>query len=199
MKNTLQKGSFGYLNKLKVHEWLKALLYLSIPIAVYIAVLLINGEQITIITVMVLVGCIPGCNQTVHAILATRYHSIDRTLYEEVEEAKGERLAVYEYVFTTYEKNYYIDSIIISGRELAGYSSDAKLDTVAAAEHLTKILRQNSYKQNVKIITDRKAFLSRARDLAQRMPEEVPFRGDDRYPGLSREEVIREVLNSISL
>ncbi len=104
MKNTLQKGSFGYLNKLKVHEWLKALLYLSIPIAVYIAVLLINGEQITIITVMVLVGCIPGCNQTVHAILTTRYRSIDRTLYEEVEEARGERLAVYEYVFKTYEK-----------------------------------------------------------------------------------------------
>ena len=135
----------------------------------------------------------------VHAILASRYHSIERKLYEEVEAERGSRLVLYENVFTTYDKNFVVDCILISGREVLGYSSDEKTDTKAVETHLTAILKQNSYKQNVKIMKDKKAYLTRVKELASREPEEVPFREDERCPGMTRDEVVSYILQSISL
>ncbi|MDO4261863.1 MAG: hypothetical protein Q4C82_07275 [Eubacteriales bacterium] len=199
MKSKLKKGTFGYLDQLKIREWKRTLLLLSVPILVFLIGWIVSGTRLTVVTVVAVVGCLPGCNQMVHALMASRYHSIDRELYEETERARGDRPVLYENVFTSYEKNFYVDCAVISGRELAGYSSDEKIDAAAAEKHLKEILRKNSYKQNVKIFTSRKAFLERARFLAAHEPEAVPFREDDRYPGMTREEIVRYLLTAISL
>lgn len=199
MNTKLGKGTYGYLNRNKVNAWKKAALMLSVPIIIFLAAWIINGTRMNVMTVVAICGCLPGCNQVVHAIVASRYHSIDRELYEETERVRGDRLAVYENVLTTYEKTYYVDCLVISGRDVAGYSSDEKIDAAKAAEHIRTILRSNSYKQNVKIFTEKKAFLERVKTLAEHEPEEVPFREDDRYPGLSRDEIIQYLLMAISL
>ncbi len=199
LKRKTPKGAYGYLDENKFYEWKKAAAMLAVPLVIFLAGCLINGSRLNILTVVAIVGCLPGCNQIVHAILASRYHSMDRELYEEVERLRGDRLAIYENVFTTYDKNFYVDCIVISGREVAGYTTDVKTDANAAAEHLKKSLRDNSYKQNVKIFTERRMFLERVRTLAEQEPENVPFREDDRYPGMTRDEVVRHTLQSLAL
>ena len=92
-----------------------------------------------------------------------------------------------------------MDCILISGREVLGYSIEEKTDAKAAETHLTTILKQNSYKQNVKIMKNREAYLTRVKELASGEPEEVPFREDERCPGMTRDEVISFILQSISL
>ena len=199
MKKRLEKGTYGYMDRFKIQEWKKAAVMLAVPILVFLIGWAVMKTRLQIVTVIAIVGCLPGCNQVVHAILASKYHSMDRTLYEEVEAARGDRMALYENVFTTYDKNFAVDSIIISGREVLGYSSEEKTDTKAAENHLTAILKQNSYKQNVKIMKDKKAYLTRVKELASREPEEVPFREDERCPGMTRDEVVSYILQSISL
>ncbi len=199
MKKRLEKGTYGYMDRLKIQEWKKAAVMLAVPILVFLIGWAVMKTRLQIVTVIAIVGCLPGCNQVVHAILASKYHSMDRTLYEDVEAARGDRMALYENVFTTYDKNFAVDSIIISGREVLGYSSEEKTDTKAAETHLTAILKQNSYKQNVKIMKDKKAYLTRVKELASREPEEVPFREDERCPGMTRDEVVSYILQSISL
>ena len=88
MKNKLNKGTYGYLDRLKAHEWKKAALFLSIPIIIFLVAWAINGTRNTVVTVMVIVGCLPGCNQVVHALLASKYHSMDKSLCEETEKLK---------------------------------------------------------------------------------------------------------------
>lgn len=199
MKTKLQKGTYGYLNRNKWNEWKKALLMLAVPIAIFLAAWMIKGTRLNLITVAAIVGCIPGCNQVVHAIVASRYHSMDKDLYEATEAARGELPVLYENVFTSYEKNYYIDCVVIAGRDVIGYSSDEKLTASQAAEHIQKILRDNSYKQNVRILKEKKAFLERVHTLASSSVEEVPFHGDERYPDMSRDEIIQCLLMAISL
>ena len=199
MKKRLEKGTYGYLDRLKVQEWKKAAVMLAVPILVFLIGWAVMKTRLQVVTVIAIVGCLPGCNQVVHAILASKYHSMDRALYEEVEAVRGGRMVLYENVFTTYDKNFAVDSIIISGRGVLGYSSDEKTDAKAAETHLTAILRQNSYKQNVKIMKDKKAFLARVKELASKEPEEVPFREDERCPGMTRDEVVSYILQSISL
>lgn len=193
------KGTYGYLDKNKIRQWQKAAAMLAVPVIILIAAWIIKGTRMNVMTVVAIVGSLPGCNQIVHAIMASRYHSIEKELYEETEQARGERLALYENVFTSYEKNFYVDCIVISGREIVGYTSDKKAEPKAAAEHIRKILKDNSYKEDVKILTEKKAFLDRVRSLASSETEEIPFREDERYPGLTREEIIQYLLMAISL
>lgn len=199
MNTKLGKGTYGYLNRNKVNAWKKAALMLSLPIMIFVVAWIINGTRMTVMTVVAICGCLPGCNQVVHAIVASRYHSMDRSLYEETEAARGDRLALYENVLTTYEKTYYVDCLVISGRDVVGYTGDQKTDVAGAQTHIRTILKNNSYKQNVKIFTEKKAFLERVQMLSSREEEEVPFREDDRYPGLTRDEIIQYLLLAISL
>ncbi len=195
----LQKGTYGYLNQNKKRAWLKAFLLLLGPFILLIAGWAASGTRLDVVTVIAVVLCLPGCNQIVHAIVASRYHSIDRTLYEETEEARGACPALYENVLTSYEETYFIDCLVISGRDAVGYTSDPKTDASRAGEHIKKTLKANSYKQNVKIFTEKKAFLDRVSAIAGHVPEEVPFKGDDRYPGLSRDEIILSLIAAVSL
>ena len=199
MKKRLEKGTYGYMDSLKVQEWKKAAVMLAVPILVFLIGWAVMKTRLQVVTVIAIVGCLPGCNQVVHAIMASRYHSMDRALYEEVEAARGDRMALYENVFTTYDKNFVVDSIIISGRDVLGYSSDEKTDAKAAETHLMTILKQNSYKQNVKIMKNKESYLVRVKELASKEPEEVPFREDERCPGMTRDEVVSYILQSISL
>lgn len=199
MSTKLKKGTFGYLNRNKISAWKRAALMLSVPVIIFIAAWIVNGTRNNVMTVVAIVGCLPGCNQVVRAIMASRYHSMEKALYEETEAVRGERLALYENVFTAYEQNYYVDCIVISGRDVVGYSSDEKIDAGKASDHIRTILKSNSYKQNVKIFKERKAFLERVHTLAASQPEEVPFREDERYPGLTRDEIIQYLLMAISL
>ena len=199
MKTKLQKGTYGYLDKNKKREWTRAIIMLSVPIIIFIAAWIINGTRMNVMTVVAICGCLPGCNQVVRAIMASRYHSIDQFLYEETEAARGECPVLYENVFTSYEKNFFVDCLAISGREIIGYASDTKMNTEEAAEHIRTILQSNAYKQNVKIVSEKRVFLERLYTFASLGPAQVPFEEDKRYPGMSRDEIIQYILMAISL
>ena len=193
------KGTRGYLNQNKIQAWKRAALMLSVPVAIFLASWVIHGTRENVMTVVAIVGCLPGCNQVVRAVMASRYHSMEKKLWDCTEEARGELPVLYENVFTSYEVNYYVDCIVVAGRDVVGYSSDSSLDAAKAAEHIRKMLKNSSYKQNVKILKEQKAFLERVRSLAAGAPENVPFQGDDRYPGFTRDEIVLHLLKAISL
>jgi len=194
-----EKGEFGYLDQHKKSAWIKAVGMMAVPLLIFIAGWIYNQTRMSVVTVVAVVGCLPGCNQIVHAIVATRYHSIDRELYEETEQKRGDRLVLYENIFTSYEKNYRVDCLLISGRDLVGYTSDKKMDIEKAQMHIEKILKDNFYRQNVKIFTDKEIFMKRMQVLVSKEEEKVPFHVDERFEGLDRDQVIREILLSVSL
>ena len=81
----LLKGTYGYLNQNKKRAWVKAFLMLLVPFLILIAGWAVNKTRLTPVTVAAVVLSLPGCNQVVHAIIASRYRSIDSALYEETE------------------------------------------------------------------------------------------------------------------
>ena len=59
---------------------------------------------------------------------------------------------------------------------------------------------QETPKREIKLAkTYRKDYLERVKKLADMMPEEVPFKGDERYPGFTREEIVVHLIRAISL
>ena len=108
----------------------------------------------------------------------------------------------YEMYMTFYEKSAFIDAFAICGNLVVGYSSDPKIDTAFMETEARKILKGNGYRANVKIFKDLKPFLDRLDSMNEHkesLEEGIKFRPDERYPELSRNELIRHTILAICL
>ncbi len=108
----------------------------------------------------------------------------------------------YEMYMTFYQKSGYLDAFAICGNQVVGYTSDPKVDTVYLETEAQKIIRKNGYKVTVKILKDLRPYLERLDSMNEHMDsirEGIKFRPDDRYPDLSREELIKHTILAICL
>ena len=197
-----KKGDFHYIKNEKRRRILKTLLYFAVPLIALIIGIMIYKTKTNIVTVIAVVGMLPGCKSLVGTIMIFMYQSMDEEKYKPVEERKGSLTMVYEMVLTNYEKNAYVDTFAICGNQVIGYSSDKKIDLKYVEEHTQKILHHNGYKVNVKIFKDFQPFLDRLHSLnehADGLRANIPYTPDENYPDLSREEMIKHTILAISL
>lgn len=197
-----KKGDFHYIKEEKKRRILKTLILFAIPIAAFIAAALYYGTTTNIISVIAVVGCLPACKSMVGLIMVFMYHSMDESAYQKIESHKGSLTMSYEMVLTNYEKNTFVDAFAICGNQVIGYTSAQKADLKYAEEHTQKILHHNGYKVKVKIFKDLQSFLDRLDSMnlhAEGLRADIPFKPDERYPDLSREELIKHTILAISL
>ena len=108
----------------------------------------------------------------------------------------------YEMYMTFYEKSAYIDAVAVCGNTVAAYSSDPKIDAAFMEQNAQKIIRKNGYKVTVKIFTDLKTFTERLDSMNEHkesLEEGIRFTPDERYPDLSRNELIIHTILAICL
>ena len=196
----IEKGSYGYTANHKKRQALKTLIFFSLPLALVAVGLLSTNEKINLLAVIGMVGSLPACKELVNLIIFLPRKSMEPSLHESIHPHVEPFTHLYELVLTTYEKNYPIDSLVISGGHLVGYTTKRDLDVQGAETHIRKILKDNGLRQNVKIFTDLKHYLERVDALAAKTEkEEIPFTPDERYPELTREELIMHVMLAISI
>jgi len=194
-----KKGSYGYTDAHKKAQLLKTLIYFMLPLALFLAGYITTKTKNNYFTIFALVGCLPACKELVNVLMFRNRRSMPRELYEEIEaHAKGMETA-YELVLTTYEKNYPLHCVTVCGNEAVGYTTKRDLDHRKVEEHIASVLKKNGLSVHVHIFTDLKQFLDRVDALAVKEKEDIPFLPDERYPGLTREQVIRELILALSL
>ena len=123
-------------------------------------------------------------------------------MYEQIQEHCGDLVMSYEMYMTFYEKSAFIDAFAICGNLVVGYSSDPKIDAAFMENEAQKILKGNGYRATVKIFKDLKPFLERLDSMNEHresLEEGIKFRPDERYPELSRNELIRHTILAICL
>ena len=101
---------------------------------------------------------------------------------------------------TFYEKSASIDAFAICGNTVVGFSSDPKIDAAFMEREAQKILRGNGFKANVKIFTRLPQFLERLDSMNEHkesLEEGIKFRPDEKYPELSRNELIKHTILAI--
>ncbi|MCI8559412.1 MAG: hypothetical protein HFI19_16980 [Lachnospiraceae bacterium] len=200
----IPKGTFGYTDAHKKQQLLKTFIFFLLPLAIFLTGCITTKTKQNYFTVVAVVGCLPACKEMVNVLMFLKRSSMPEKLYQEIashtEGSKGMETA-YELVLTTYEKSYPIAAVAIKGNEVIGYTDTAKeTDWKAAEEHIRKILKQNGIpKAHVHIFQDLPQFLERIDALAAQKKENLPFTPDERYPNLTREQVIREVILALSI
>ena len=113
---------------------------------------------------------------------------------------------VYELFLTTQEKNLFLDATAVCGDYVTAYT-DREIkhkDLEFMEEHIRKTLRADHYKATVKIFdrTQKKAFLERLDSMNEHkdsLEEGIRFRPDEKYPELSRNELIKHTILAICL
>lgn len=196
----ISKGSYGYTKNHKLHQTIRTLIFFALPLSLVAIGLLSTNEKLNLLTVIGMCGSIPACKELVNLIIFLPRKSMNEELYQTIQPHVEPLVHLYELVLTTYEKNYQVDSLIVCDSYVVGYTTKTDLDTKAAENHIRKVLKDNGLRQNVKIFTDLKHYLERVDKLASRTEtESIPFTPDERYPELSREELIKHLILALSI
>lgn len=197
-----QKGEFGYIAAEKKRKLLITAILFAVPLLIFFTALLYFKTRLTIWTVIAVVGCLPACKVLVNLIMLLKCPSLDKEVYGQIQSHAGELVMSYEMYMTFYEKSAFIDAFAICGNLVVGYSSDPKIDPAFMETEAQKILKGNGYRTTVKIFQDLKPFLERLDSMnehRQSLEEGIKFRPDERYPELSRNELIRHTILAICL
>ena len=203
----VRKGTYGYVRYEKKRRLLVTIGMFVMPLAILIAGLIIcNGDKNNIFTVIAVVGCLPGCKSMVGLIMMMMQKSAKKETVEEIQGHAGNLLMLYEMFFTKEQDSLMVDAVAVCGYEVDGYTTHAKSrkQIEDCEKHIGKLLRANGYKNHVKIFDQMKPYLERLDSLNRNYQElesdaNEKFVPDERYPDLSRDELVKHNLLAIVL
>lgn len=198
------KGAPGYIRYEQKKRTAITIILFGISLLVYFTGLIQTGTRKNLFTLVAILGVLPAAKAAVNMIMVLMQKPGDAQIVELTEKKKGKLAASYEMVVTAYEGSMPLDAMVVCGNQVVCYSGRGKKEKIALMEkHMADILKGNGYTGvTVKIFQEKKHYLERVEQLAktpEKYREGIPFTPDERYPDLSREELIKHVLLAISV
>ena len=199
----VKKGTWGYIKYQKKRTFLITFVLFLIPLVIYFTGYIQTKTRLNLFTFVAILGCLPACKSMVSLIMIMMQKSLPAGLYEDAKKANGNLVCGYELVFTAYEHTTPVNTLIVCGDQVVCYTPDEKTDAPYLEKHISKILTVNGYPSvQVRVLQDFKKYQQRVSDICGRQEhyrEGIEFTPDERYPDLSREELIYHTLLAISL
>lgn len=199
----VKKGEYGYIKSEKIRRLLITVGLFLLPLAAFLGAYYVTKTKNNIITVIAVVGCLPACRSLVNAIMMFLQKPMDRDIYQKIEEHMGSLTHAYEMYLTSYEKSTFVECFAICGNKIVGYSGRINGSPQHVEDHVKKILKQNGYKTDVKVMKDLKPFLERLDYLnahKEDLRKDIVFKKDDRYAEYTdREELLKHIILAVSL
>ncbi len=199
----VKKGTYGYIRYAKCRTFLITFVLFAIPLVIYVTGYLQTKTRLNLFTFVAILGCLPACKSLVGLIMILMQRPMPEEQYKEARAAAGDLVAGYELVFTAYEHTTPVSALVVCGDQLVCYTPDGKADLAYIEKHLSRILTLNGFPSvQPKVMKEFRKYLQRVSELAGRAEhyrEGIEFTPDERYPELSREELIFHTLLAISL
>lgn len=199
----VKKGTYGYIKYQKLRTFLITFILFLIPLVIYFTGYFYTGTRMNLFTVVAILGCLPACKSMVSLIMIIMQKPTPADVYQKASKAGGSLVSGYDLVFTAYEHVTPVNAMVICGNQVVCYTPDEKTEIAYIEKHLSRILTANGFPSvQPKVMNDLKKYLQRVSDLngkQEHYREGIPFTPDERYPELSREELIFHTLLAISL
>lgn len=184
------KGTFGYLKAKKNRVLLMTILYFAISLSLFIAGFVTTKTKENLLTIVAVLGCLPACKSLVSLFMYCRAKGCSQEAKALIEPCGTGFAGMYDMYFTSYKLNFPISHMVVSGKNICGYTEDPKCDTNACERHLSNMLKQSGFTdETIKIFKDSKKYCDRLIQLNRISNEEEAQRDDE----------IRVVLYEISL
>ncbi len=172
------KGTRNYVNTQKRYEVLRTVLYFAISLSLFFAGWITTKSKMNLLTIVAVLGCLPASKSAVDAIMFLRFRSCSTVAADAIDAHVGTLTAGYDFIFTSYEKNYPVAHLAIKGNTICGYTEDAKFEENAFYKHIDRVLKTDRFTEtNVKIFTDLKKYTARLDQLQALDTDEANTQG----------------------
>ncbi len=197
------KGHYGYIRYEKRKRLFQTVILFLLPLGLLIIGIVTTGTRMNLLTVVAVVGVLPACRSLVGLIMMFLQKSMPEKRYEQAKDAAKDLTAGYEMIFTAYEHTTNVEALVVCGYQVVCYTPDKKTDPAYLEKHIRQILSSNQYTdEQVKVMKDFKQYLQRVEMIAkdpEHYREGIIFEPDERYPDLSRDELVYHTLLAICL
>lgn len=161
----MQKGTVGYINKRKRIQILYTLVIILISLALFFIGWKVTHTTKNLMTVVAVLGVLPGAKSLVAVIVLLPYKSLTATKAESFSQACPEGAEKYaDLVFSSPEHVMHIDYLCVNGTECVGYAADAK-KTDRIEKYFTETMRKQGVSIHMKVFTKDTDFVKRLESL----------------------------------
>jgi len=182
------KGTRDYLDTQRIYECIRTILMFSISLSILAIGFLTTHTRLNLLTIVAVLGCLPASKSLVSLIMFCRFRSLKAPLADEFADHQGELCGAYDMVFTTNDKCYQIDHLVVKGNSICGYSKQKDFSEQAFQAHILPILKKDSFSNVIfKVFSDPVKYVERLDQLKVLSCDEKNTNG------------IMETLKSVSL
>lgn len=143
----VKKGQLGYIKYRRTFHLIASIVLFAMAISLYIAGVKTTGDNKNLLTVVAILGVLPASQSLVTAILGFRAKSCSKELYEKIEKKLDtDMVSIYDLYFTTYDKNYPMNHIVIKNNCLCGLMDTTKHNVQDFEKYLEETFTKNGIK-----------------------------------------------------
>ena len=159
-------GEKNYIKTQTKYEIARTILYFGISLSLFIAGWITTGERTNLLTIVVILGCLPASKSMVDMIMFLRFKGCSQASVQTIKAHTEGLCGLYDMVFTSYDRNYNIAHITVKGNTICGFTEDAKFAEQEFYKHITDILKVDHFKEtSVKIFSDVNKYTERLEQL----------------------------------
>lgn len=156
------KGARNYLDTQKKYEIMRTVFYFGISLSLFAAGYIQTKSTMNLLTVVAVLGCLPGSKSAVSAIMFLRFKSCGNAAAEAAGAHSQGLCCLYDMVFTSYKKNYAVGHLAVRGGTVCGFSEDIKFPEEEFRKHIDSLLKLDGHKDVVvKIFTNLDKYTDR--------------------------------------
>ena len=156
------KGTYGYLKSMHLYSVLKACLFLSISLILFLCSRVFFPEHRGIFIVLAIISAVPAAMSIVSLVMYLRFNTGRIEIYNETEALRGEVPVLYDCIVTTQQKPYGVNVFLSTNKNLLGYSEYKGMEVAELTRHLEYMLKKNNFTGwNIKIFKDHEKYLER--------------------------------------
>lgn len=154
-KNKAVKGQFGYIKKKRQNVIIWTILLFALALGIFGIGLWSTGTKKNMLSIVAILGCLPACKSMVNVIMFMKAKGCSNEIHKAIASHVGTLVELYDLLFTSYDKNYQVSHIVVSGQVVCGFTEDEKCDEQGCAKHLEQLLKKGGCKNiTVKIFDD---------------------------------------------
>ena len=160
------KGSYEHAKYKRTVDIIITIFLFLLSLGLFVIGYVATGSKKNLLTIVAVLGLLPACKMVVDVIMCFRVKPVEESVREGIDASIGKLYGLYHMYFTSYDKNFPIDHLVITSNSVIGLCSHPKFDEKLFITHLKDHMRKDGIKDiTIKIFDDYNKYLNRLSEL----------------------------------
>ena len=160
------KGSYEHAKYKRTVDIIITIILFLLSLGLFVIGYVATGSKKNLLTIVAVLGLLPACKMVVDVIMCFRVKPVEESVREGIDASIGKLYGLYHMYFTSYDKNFPIDHLVITSNSVIGLCSNPKFDEKMFITHLKDYMRKDGIKDiTIKIFDDYNKYLNRLSEL----------------------------------